>query len=196
MPDIDIDVNSNFKPSSQWVKASINNEGKLTPHNSGYYTYSIPNLYPFVKLSLLSYDVLDNYGIDKVDFLKNNFYNNFKFQYEIDDLYNSPVPWANLSNKELVSNLSHVSGYYDQLQKFNISSLDDMADFLSLLRPGKCHLISSYLSDIILKEKVRTEMLYSHTDSYYYKKSHAYAYALLVSIQIVYYSRKLELPLQ
>lgn len=185
MPDIDIDISNKFKPSKQWIRASINNDGELTPHNSGYYTYDIPYINENNKLSIISYDTLDDAKINKVDFLRNSFYNKFTFQYEIDELIDVEIDWNILKDETIVTKVSHINNYFKKLQQFNIKSIEDMADFLALIRPGKSHLLDAYITD---RESIRS-VLYTPTNSYYYKKSHAYAYALQIKIQLVYYSR-------
>ena len=181
-PDVDIDVGSNFKPASNWVRASIIRDNKLIAHNSGYYIHNIKSIFP-QKLSIISYDILDQTNISKVDFLHNTFYDNFNFRYEILDLIKRPVNWSLLTNELLVKKLMHVSNRYKEMQQFNINSVPELADFLALMRPGKIHLMQKYLKD---KSSVANE-LYAPCDKYYFKKSHAYAYATLITVQMRYF---------
>lgn len=179
MQDIDIDVGKSFIPDKTWIQASIFSNNLIKNHPSGYYLYSIPKIY---GLSAIDYKVLDRLDINKVDFLHNSVYDKFESHEEVVYYASMSPDWNLLKDYDIVKQLPHINQYYDTIQKFNITSIRELANFLSLLRPGKKHLIEQYLS--ISDNTIMDEEIYKAVDAYYFKKAHAYSYAKMIILQM------------
>jgi len=71
---------------------------------------------------------------------------------------------------------------YDIVSKVKPKSVVELADCMALIRPGKKHLLDSYLKN---KEQVRHELYTKPNDGgYTFKKGHAISYALTVVLQM------------
>jgi DNA polymerase III alpha subunit len=179
--DIDIDFKTDFDPLTifNWTKASIYKDEKLTPHPCGIYPQHISKD-PITKLSAIPYDVADNLGFFKIDMLHLSAYNHFQSRQEMLDLLEKEPDWNLLLMKSNVEKLFQLSKHFDIILKTRPKSIDDIADLMALIRPGKIGLLDLYLAQ---KEFVK-KVLYSQTDKFSFKKSHAYSYAQIVILQL------------
>ena len=184
--DIDIDVQSSFKREGYGVRASIYNEDKkkLIPHPSGVFVDNMPED-PVTKLSAIPYDVGEAMGFVKVDLLSNTSYDRFRDKKEILECQEriSEIDWSFIYDKDIMKTLPHIRDHQMMLKDLKPSSIDDLADVLALMRPGKLHLIDEYKEN---KESVR-KRLYKKPQNgqVYFKKSHAYAYAMMICVILV-----------
>ena len=77
--------------------------------------------------------------------------------------------------------LFQLSKHGDVLDAVRPRSVEELADVLALIRPGKKQLLKLYLSQ---REATR-RILYAKDESgYSFKKSHAIAYALVITLQL------------
>jgi DNA polymerase III alpha subunit len=78
----------------------------------------------------------------------------------------------------------HINGYHNLIAELKPCSIEELAMFLALLRPGKKHLIP------VCKEKgfqaIENE-IWTKTDGYSFKKSHSigYAHAIVVQMNLI-----------
>jgi len=183
--DIDIDMPSTFDATSFFgsyvTKASLYKDEKLQPHPCGVYFQEIPKD-PISKLSAIPYDVADELGYFKVDFLHLNVYNYFQSKEEIRELLKVEPDWSMLNSPSIVSKLFQVSKHYDVIKKVNPKSILEMADVLALIRPGKAYVMNLYLRD---KRKGRRELYkMDERGNYSFKKAHAISYAMVIVLQL------------
>jgi DNA polymerase III alpha subunit len=61
-------------------------------------------------------------------------------------------------------------------------SIEELAMFLALLRPGKKHLVAIVIEKGF--QAVKNEIWVKTEDAYYFKKSHAVAYAHAIVVQM------------
>ena len=117
-----------------------------------------------------------------MDFLHNTIYDRFKTPQELEDVLNKPVDWTMLKDKGIVNQLPHINNYYDKLQELpSITSIEDLAKFIALIRPGKIRYYDRVkesqdwhsIDDVIWQKE---------ENAYYYKKSHSIAYALSITV--------------
>ena len=89
-----------------------------------------------------------------------------------------PSPdWEMLYNDpDEVAKIPHIGNHFWILRKVKPTSIIELADILALIRPAKINLVDAYVAD---REAVR-KILYIKDEKYYYKKSHAVAYAHLI----------------
>lgn len=183
--DIDIDFKTDFNPIDYFkegVEASIVKDGQLTRHPAGVYLQSIPKD-KMTGLSAIPYKEAEDMGYFKIDFLHISLLDDFKSKEEIRELAKLEPDWSLLEKQQVVEKLFQIHRHYDVVQIVNPKSVEDLADCVALIRPGKKHLLKFYREN---KDFIRNE-LYKKPDDpekYYFKKSHALAYAMNIVLQL------------
>ena len=87
--------------------------------------------------------------------------------------------WDSLKDKSTVDQLFHINGHYDIVSKLEPRTIEQLAAVLAIIRPAKRGLMYKDWSAILQDVWVRP------TDgSYFFKKSHAVAYAQAIVVQM------------
>ncbi len=180
--DIDIDFGDRNQILSllKHIPASIIRDEKLTKHNTGVYFTDIP-VDPYTGQSSLDYQVAEDRGYLKLDFLNVNLYQQVKNEDHLVQLMQQEPDWTKLYNSEFCGQLIHIGSHYETLTKMPepVNSIPRMAMFLSVIRPAKRHLIG-----LPWVEVAKTVFERPHDDGYYFKKAHAISYAHLVVVHM------------
>jgi DNA polymerase III alpha subunit len=181
--DVDVDTTTSFKPEKffPWTKASVVKNGALTPHPCGVYPQQIP-VDPLTGLAAIPYDKAEDLGYLKIDFLHLSVYDYFKSRAEIEELVEIEPDWGLLLVPQEQKKLFQLSNHGDVLDAVKPRSIEELADVLALIRPGKKKLIKLYLSQ---KEATRRILYAKDENGYSFKKSHAIAYALVIKLQLL-----------
>lgn len=160
--------------------ASMLRDGKLVKHNTGVYATDIP-VDPMTGLASIEFSAAEDLGYAKLDFLNVSLYAQIKSEEHLDELMHREPDWTKLYEPEFCSKLIHIGNHYDTLLKMGdvVDSIPRMAMFLSVIRPAKRHLIGKPWAEI-----AKTVWEKPEDDSYYFKKSHAVAYANLVVVNM------------
>ena len=184
-PDLDVDVKdrdeilSNFK----YIPATkVTNIG-LVPHGVGVYFCDIPKD-ELTGLATIDYkNAEEDFGYVKVDLLHNTVYDKFQSRTELLDVMKRPIAWERLKKQDFVQTLPHIGSYFTLLCEMpKIDSIEKLAKFIAIIRPGKSHLIQK-VKDTNDWSSVDDEIWIKPNDGkYYYKKSHAISYATMISI--------------
>ena len=155
------------------------NEDNFRKHNTGIHVTGIP-IDPVTGLSSLDYSEAEERGYIKLDFLNVWVYQYVKSEHHLIELMKEPN-WNNLRDRDFFEKLIHVGRHYDILNKMTepVDSIPRMAMFLSVIRPGKRHLIG-----LSWKEVSKTIWDNDNVEGYWFKKSHAVAYAQLVVVNM------------
>jgi DNA polymerase III alpha subunit len=183
MPDIDIDFYNRdlALEKIKHVTASIREDDTFKKHNTGVYCTSVP-YDPVTGLSTIDYRQAEERGYFKIDFLNVSIYKDIKSEQELIDLLKIEPLWDLLEQKEFCDLIFHVNGYHELIASLKPRSIEEMAMFLALLRPGKKHLVP------IVREKgfqeIKDAIWIKTEDSYSFKKSHAVAYAHAIAVQM------------
>ena len=176
--DIDIDFGDRERALAvlDVVPASILRDGKLVKHNTGVYPTDIP-VDPFTGQASIDHKVAEDLGYAKLDFLNVSIYTQIKDEAHLQQLMDTEPLWDLLKQREFCQQLIHIGNHYDTLLKMPepVDSIPRMAMLLSVIRPAKRHLIGKPW-----REVAETVWDAPADDSYYFKKSHAVAYAHLV----------------
>ena len=180
MPDIDIDFVDRdsalklFKHKS----ASRLDDGKLVKHNTGVYFHQVPI---DIKRNLCSipYDQAEEQGFFKIDFLNVGIYKGVRNEEHLVKLMNTEPLWDLLLQDEFVNLLFHLNGHVDILKKTCPTSVEQLAAVLAMIRPAKRYLIGKTWLTIMDEVWKKPE-----NDEYYFKKSHATAYAVAIVVQM------------
>lgn len=187
--DIDIDVQSKTNREKYGVCASIYNKDleKFLPHPSGIYLDTVP-VDTMTGRCSISYDDPKCESFLKVDLLNNTIYDGFATKEDVLTAANEPIDWSLFMQQSVVERLPHLSKHFDVVQKVEPTHIEDLADILALIRPGKIELLDEYL--YYNRQQVRRK-LYKRplNGGMYFKKSHAIAYA--VSIIVFLHSQKM-----
>lgn len=182
--DIDIDFPSNFNLTDiikEAIPASMVKKGELVKHPCGYYLQTIP-VDSYTGLAAIPYDQAVEYDYFKIDFLHLSLLDNFKTKQEIRDLIKIEPNWKLLTDSSVVPKLFQLHKNYPILAKIKPRSVQEVADCIALIRPGKREYLEPYMID---KEKVRPYLYRGEADNKSaFKRSHAIAYALTVVLQL------------
>ena len=180
--DIDIDFGDRARALEllKVIPASIMRDGHLVKHNTGVYPTDIP-VDPYTGMSTLDHKTAEDRGYAKLDFLNVSLYQHIRNEEHLDYLAGQDPLWDLLTDAGFCGQLIHIGNHYSTLMQMPepVDSIPRMAMFLSVIRPAKRHLIGK-----TWKEVAATVWDKPTDDSYYFKKSHAVAYAHLVAIHM------------
>lgn len=186
IPDVDIDVGDRTEALnviSNYKFASVFNNDILK-HNTGLYFQNIKTFDN--NISTIPYKEAEEYGYCKIDILQNNVYKHIKNQKHYDELLNNAESiyfnyhlFLNTKFYKNEEKLYQIGNHYDLVKKFLPNSVEDLAVLIALIRPGKTHLINKSWNEIKQLVWIRDD-----NDKYFFKKSHAIAFALVILIHI------------
>jgi len=179
--DIDIDLADRMQLLQHLphIPACIyDDNGRHSKHNTGVYLQNIPTL-PLEGFSAIDHKVAAEEGWFKLDFLNNHVYNDVKSEEHLVQLMNTEPMWEMLQFAEFVEQLFHVSKYHYVLCQHPVTSVEQLAMVLALIRPAKRHLMGRSWSDI--ERDIWTP---PEDGSYYFKKAHAISYAFVIVVQM------------
>ena len=182
--DIDLDLKTDFNPLEifkEATRASMVKNNDLVKHNVGVYFQTIP-IDAMTGLAAIPYEQAEEIGYFKVDFLHLSLLNVFESKEEIRELLKIEPDWSLLMRPDVVSKLFQIHKQYDLVSEIAPKSIQELADVIALMRPGKRHLVNAYLKD---KTLIREELYRKPDDEkYYFKKGHAVSYALNIILQL------------
>lgn len=182
--DIDIDFPTSFNPNSvlkNAIPASMVKNGKLVKHPCGHYLQSIP-VDPITGLAAIPYEEAEALGYFKVDFLHLSLLDQFKSKSEMREMMAGEPDWSLLLVPEHVEKLFQLRRNASLLEVVAPSSVEEIADCIALIRPGKRNWLNAYIKD---REKTRPHLYRAEgDDTSAFRKSHAIAYALTIVLQL------------
>jgi len=180
MPDIDIDFLDRTAALDLFdhIPASRLEDQKLVKHNTGIYLHSVP-IDPVSGLCEIPYDQAEEQGFFKIDFLNVNIYKGVKNEEHLRVLMETEPLWDLLEDEEFNQLLFHVNGHGDILRKMRPKNIEQLAAILAMIRPAKRYLIGRSWNEVM-------EEVWKKPDNgeYFFKKSHATAYAMAVVVQM------------
>jgi len=179
MPDIDIDfVNrENALELFKYTRASRYEDNKLVKHNTGVYLHEVPIHAPS-NLCAVPYQEAEQYGYFKLDFLNVSMYNGVRSEDHLVELMNKEPLWDLLGQEDFVNLLFHINGHTSICQQMKPRSIEQLAAILAVIRPAKRHLIGKTWEEVLEEVWVKPD------EGYYFKKSHATAYAVAIVVQM------------
>lgn len=189
MPDIDIDFldrNDALRVIDHRIAMMNIREGEPVKHNTGIYVQEIPHN-PFNNLATIDYKTAEDRGYFKIDFLNVSMYEGIRNEEHLIDLLNKEPNWSLLEYQEIVDQLFHINGHFDIVNKLKPKSIEQLAAVLAIIRPSKRYLVNSdwnTINDEVWKVP--------DGDEYFFKKSHAIAYAHAIVVQLNALSEQVE----
>jgi hypothetical protein len=180
--DIDID-SANRERILKLIKntpAGIQRQNETVKHNTGVYVNPVPSD-PETGLCTLDHKRAEDMGYIKLDFLNVGVYERVQDDQHLDRLLATEPQWSRLQDRTFVENIIHINNHYNTIQRMPepVDSISRLAMLLSVIRPAKRHLIG--LPWCTVAETVWQK---PSDNSYYFKKSHAVAYATLVTVNM------------
>ena len=180
MPDVDIDFFDRDKTLKLFkhTPASIIKNDKTEKHKTGVYFHAIPE-HPVTGHSSLDYKNAEDRGYFKIDCLNVNIYKEVKSEQELVELMIQEPDWDMLKDPKVVENLFHLNSHFNIVSKLEPKNIEQLAAVLAIIRPAKRGLMYKNWVDIL------KEVWIKPTDgSYFFKKSHAVAYAHAIVVQM------------
>jgi DNA polymerase III alpha subunit len=180
MPDIDIDFADRDQALGLFkhVKASRIEDGRLVKHNTGVYLHPVP-VDAETGVCSVPYGQAEEQNYFKIDFLNVSLYKNVRNEEHLIQLMNQEPLWDLLEQDDFVGMLFHVNGHGSILRQMKPTSVEQLAAVLAMIRPAKRHLIGKSWSEVMSDVWVKPD-----NSDYYFKKSHATAYAMAVVVQM------------
>ena len=180
MPDVDIDFfdRDGTLRLIKHAPASIIKDGKIEKHKTGVYFHAVPT-HPITGHSTLDYKKAEERGYFKIDCLNVSIYKNIKSEQELVELMIEEPDWDMLKDPKVVENLFHLNNHFNIVSKLEPKNIEQLAAVLAIIRPAKRGLMYKNWVDIL------KEVWLKPTDgSYFFKKSHAIAYAHAIVVQM------------
>lgn len=180
MPDIDIDFTDRDSALKLFrhVGASRIDGDRLVKHNTGVYLHEVP-VKADVNLCAIPYDRAEEEGYFKLDFLNVSIYKGVRNEEHLIQLMETEPLWDLLLQDEFADLLFHLNGHGAILRKTCPTSVEELAAVLAMIRPAKRNLIGKSWPEIMKEVWTKPE-----TGEYYFKKSHATAYAVAIVVQM------------
>ena len=180
MPDVDIDFfdRDGVLKLFKHTPASMIKEGKSEKHKTGVYFHAVPE-HPVTGHASLDYKNAEDRGYFKIDCLNVNIYKDVKSEQELVELMIQEPDWDMLKDATVVDQLFHLNGHFNIVNKLEPKTIEQLAAVLAIIRPAKRGLMYKDWVDIMKEVWVKP------TDgSYFFKKSHAVAYAQAIVVQM------------
>lgn len=180
MPDIDIDFVDREQALTLFkhIRASRVDDNKLVKHNTGVYFHEVP-VNAVENVCAVPYDVAEDRKYFKIDFLNVGLYKGVRDEKHLIELMNREPLWDLLEDDTFTDLLFHVNGHGDILRKMKPTSIEQLAAVLAVIRPAKRHLIGKPWNEVMSDVWTRPT-----NDEYFFKKSHATAYAVAIIVQM------------
>ena len=177
MPDIDIDfANRDIVLSTLKHRVAKLDSGKK--HNTGVYATEVPHN-PVDNISTIEHKTAEERGYFKLDFLNVSIYKDVRDEAHLQELMEREPIWQLLEHKDFVDKVFHLSGHDSLLKQLKPTSVQQLAATLAIIRPAKRHLANESW------KKIMEEVWIKPTNGdYFFKKAHAFAYALSVVVHM------------
>ncbi len=180
MPDVDIDFydRDNTLKLFKHTPATIIKNDKTEKHKTGIYFHAVPE-HPVTGHATIDYKKAEERGYFKIDCLNVSIYKDVKSEQELVELMIQEPDWDMLKDAKVVDQLFHLNGHFNIVSKLEPRTIEQLAAVLAIIRPAKRQLMYKDWVDII------KEVWIKPTDgSYFFKKSHAVAYAQAIVVQM------------
>jgi len=180
MPDIDIDFIDRDQALKLFkhIKASRVDNDQLIKHNTGVYLHEVP-VNAIEDLCAVPYEVAEERNYFKIDFLNVGIYKGVRDEAHLIELMNKEPLWDLLLEDDFAINLFHVNGHSDILREMKPTTVEQLAAVLAIIRPAKRHLIGKDWQTVMKEVWAKPE-----SGEYFFKKSHATAYAVAIVVQM------------
>lgn len=154
-------------------------DGDIVPHKSGVFFDNIPHD-PSTGYASIPYKDAEALGYQKVDFLNVHVYDSVRDRQHLVDLSKKEPRWELFKVPEFVGNMFQLGNQVTTVINWAPTNIHQLAMLIAMIRPAKRHL-QGYNS----WTQVEKEIWVKPTDGKaYFKRAHAYAYALAIIVQL------------
>jgi hypothetical protein len=179
--DIDIDLadRTAILKLIKHIPARQTRFGDACRHNSGIYVTGIPRD-PVSGCASIDYETADQRGYFKIDLLNMSVYQLIRDTDHYEQLLTRIPPWSRLwTDPVWAEKLVHIGNYTKLLDQMRPDSIERMAAFISVIRPGKAYLQGQPWPQVFAE-------VWNGDDSrgFVFKKSHAVSYSMLVALHM------------
>jgi DNA polymerase III alpha subunit len=180
MPDIDIDFLDRDQSLRLFkhIGASRYDDDKLVKHNTGVYFHDVP-VNAVTGLCAVPYETAEDRGYFKIDFLNVSIYKGVRDETHLIKLMETEPLWDLLEQDDFSNLLFHVNGHGGLLRQMKPTSVEQLAAVLAMIRPAKRYLIGKPWTTVMTEVWTKPE-----NGDYFFKKSHATAYAVAIVVQM------------
>jgi hypothetical protein len=180
MPDIDIDFIDRDKALKLFkhTVASRDDNGRAVKHNTGVYLHEVP-VDAVSGLCSIPYEQAEEQEFFKIDFLNVSIYKGVRDEDHLKQLMETEPLWDLLEQDDFNNLLFHVNGHGGLLRQMKPTSVEQLAAVLAMIRPAKRYLIGKDWTTVMTEVWTKPE-----NGDYFFKKSHATAYAVAVVVQM------------
>jgi len=180
MPDIDIDFVDRDAALKLFkhIPASRIDNNRLIKHNTGVYLHSVP-MSAVEAVCGVPYDNPTAEDYFKIDFLNVGIYKGIRDEAHLIQLMETEPLWDLLQDEDFIQNLFHVNGHGSILRQSKPESIEQLAAVLAMIRPAKRYLIGKDWTTVMTEVWKKPE-----NDEYFFKQSHATAYAAAIVVQM------------
>ena len=177
--DIDIDLPDReaLLKTLPHIMARIDRDDIYVKHNTGVYFQDIP-FDPITNMATLDHKLAGELGYFKIDLLNNSVYKGVEDEQHLMLLANTEPMWALLEDEDIVEQMFHIGQHADLVTRLKPHSIPQLAMVLAIIRPGKAHLQQSDW------DTIEREVWQRPDEGYFFKKSHAYAFATAIVVQM------------
>ena len=178
MPDVDIDFydRDGVLKLFKHTPATIIKDEKVEKHKTGVYFHAVPEN-PVTGEASIDYKQAEDRGYFKIDCLNVNIYKEVKSEQELVELMIKEPDWDMLKDAKTVETLFHLNGHFNIVSKLEPKTIEQLAAVLAIIRPAKRHLMYKDWKEILEEVWQRPK-----DGSYFFKKSHAVAYAQAIVV--------------
>lgn len=179
--DIDIDLADRMQVLGiiHAVPARQEQQGQARRHNSGVYVVDIPQD-AVLGCAAIEYQEAESRGYFKIDLLNVGVYELVRDEAHYQELLARTPSWSRLwLEPAWAEQLIHIGRYHDLLATMRPDTIERMAAFISIIRPGKAHLQNMPWDQVF-------DSVWDGDASrgFVFKKSHAIGYAKLVALHM------------
>ena len=177
LPDIDIDF-ADRNIVLQKIKHRVARLDSGKKHNTGVYVTEIPHN-PVDNLSTIEHKAAEQRGYFKLDLLNVSIYKDVRNEAHLQQLMETQPQWDLLQHDDFNNLVFHVAGHGTVLRSMKPTSVEQLAAVLAMIRPAKRYLIGKEWTAVM--KEVWTKPTNSE---YYFKKAHAFGYAMAVVVHM------------
>jgi hypothetical protein len=131
------------------------------------------------NLCAVPYEEAEERNYFKIDFLNVGIYKGVRDEAHLIQLMETEPLWDLLLDDEFIQNLFHVNGHGSILRQSKPKSIEQLAAVLAMIRPAKRYLIGKDWTTVMTEVWTKPE-----NEDYFFKKSHATAYAVAIVVQM------------
>ena len=177
LPDIDIDF-ADRNIVLQKIKHRVARLDSGKKHNTGVYVTEIPHN-PVDNLSTIEHKAAEQRGYFKLDLLNVSIYKDVRDEAHLQQLMETQPQWDLLQHDDFNNLVFHVAGHGTVLRSMKPQSIEQLAAVLAMIRPAKRYLIGKEWTAVM--KEVWTKPT---NGEYYFKKAHAFSYAMAVVVHM------------